>query len=185
MQRKKFPCRRDGQHKGSKEEVCLAILRKSWRPGWLDWGEEGESSRRWSQGGNRRADCLDLRTIMTPRIFTLRERGFQAVEWHNLISIWEQWQSIRLFCDEQMGKEEFRRPHQEATGGTWWGMMVMEVGVVIRRGNGDRLQAGDLLADGTGMRNVKERSQGWPQGCRPEQVGLLLTDRKRTVDQTG
>lgn len=128
MQWKKLPCRRDGQRKGSKEEVCLATLRRSWRPGWLDWSEEGESSRRWRQGGNRRADCLDLRTIMTPRIFTLRERGFQAVEWHNLISIWEQWQSLRLFCDEQMGKGEFRRPPLR---GYWRNLMRND-------GDGDR-----------------------------------------------
>lgn len=46
MQGKKLPCRRDGQCKGPEEEVCLASLRKSWRPGWLEWNEGGESSRR-------------------------------------------------------------------------------------------------------------------------------------------
>ena len=34
----------------------------------------------------------------------------------------------------------------------------MEIGVVIKKGDGDRLQGEDLLVEGIGIQNVKERS---------------------------
>ena len=57
----------------------------------------------------------------------------------------------------------------------------MEIGVVIKKGDGDRLQGEDLLVEGIGIQNVKERSPEWLQGCGPEQLDLLLT-LKKTID---
>ena len=45
MQGNKFPCRGNCECK-EPEGVCLASLRKSWGPGWLQWSEGGDSRRR-------------------------------------------------------------------------------------------------------------------------------------------